>query len=91
MLEVPVEPTPYAIKVKVGAKDIERQESSNRDQERQPRFFNISGSPYSVQKLIVAQGLDAYLGTPNHRKRKMTGEGGQRARKRQRRSETDTD
>ncbi|EXJ56219.1 uncharacterized protein A1O5_12675 [Cladophialophora psammophila CBS 110553] len=45
---------------------------------------NISGSPYSLQKLILAQSLDASLGTANHRKRKRTEELGQRAGKRQR-------
>lgn len=44
---------------------------------------NISGSPYSMQRLIMAQGLDACLGTPYHRKRKGTEECGQRSRKRQ--------
>jgi hypothetical protein len=58
MLEVPVEPTPYAIKVKVGAKDIERQESSNRDPERQPRFF--SGS----RDLRGNSGAGAFDGFP---------------------------
>jgi hypothetical protein len=50
---------------------------------------NISGSPYSVQRLILAQGLDAYLGTADHRKRKRTGVFG--PRKKQRINETDTD
>lgn len=31
---------------------------------------NISGSPFSVGKLIQAQGLDASFGRPDHRKRK---------------------
>ena len=31
---------------------------------------NISGSPFSVEKLIQAQGLDASFGRPDHRKRK---------------------
>jgi hypothetical protein len=31
---------------------------------------NISGSPYLIEGLIRAQGLDAYLGTAYHRKRK---------------------
>jgi hypothetical protein len=45
---------------------------------------NISGSPYSVEKLIVAQGLDAHFGTADHRKRKRAVDGGLLARKRQR-------
>ena len=31
---------------------------------------NISGSPYSIDKLILAQGLNAYFGTADHRKRR---------------------
>jgi hypothetical protein len=31
---------------------------------------NISGSPFSVQKLVATQGLDAPFGRPDHRKRK---------------------
>ena len=45
---------------------------------------NISGSPYSIQRLILAQSLYAYLGTADHRKRKRTEEQVQRAGKRQR-------
>lgn len=32
---------------------------------------NISGSPYSIERLISVQGLNAYLGTANHRKRRQ--------------------
>jgi len=42
---------------------------------------NISGSPYSIQRLILAQSLHAYLGTADHRKRKRTEEQVQRAGK----------
>jgi hypothetical protein len=35
---------------------------------------NISGSPFSVRKLVTAQGLDAALGRSDHRKRKRAGE-----------------
>jgi hypothetical protein len=35
---------------------------------------NISGSPFSVRKLVTAQGLDAAFGRPDHRKRKRIGE-----------------
>lgn len=45
---------------------------------------NISGSPYSVEKLIVAQGLDAHFGTAEHQKRKRAVDGGLPARKRHR-------
>jgi hypothetical protein len=31
---------------------------------------NISGSPYSIDKLVSAQGLNAHLGRADHRKRK---------------------
>jgi hypothetical protein len=33
---------------------------------------DISGSPFSVQKLVAAQGLDDPFGRPDHRKRKRT-------------------
>jgi hypothetical protein len=33
---------------------------------------NVSGSPFSVQKLVAAQGLDAPFGRPDHRKRKRS-------------------
>ena len=52
---------------------------------------NISGSPYSLQKLILAQGLAAHLGTANHRKRKREWDYGQCATKRRRVSGTDVD
>ncbi|KKY22693.1 putative patatin-like phospholipase [Phaeomoniella chlamydospora] len=45
---------------------------------------DISGSPYSIDKLIAAQGLDAYLGTADHRKRKRQDDDGPPARKKQR-------
>ena len=35
---------------------------------------DISGSPFSVRKLVAAQGLDAAFGRPDHRKRKRAGE-----------------
>ncbi|KAF2844459.1 FabD/lysophospholipase-like protein, partial [Plenodomus tracheiphilus IPT5] len=35
---------------------------------------NISGSPFCLQKLIAAQGLDAVFGRPDHRKRKRAAE-----------------
>ena len=35
---------------------------------------NISGSPFSVRKLILLQGLCAVFGSPDHRKRKRSGE-----------------
>ena len=35
--------------------------------------YNISGSPYSVEKLVTAQGLNAHCGSANHRKRKWSG------------------
>lgn len=35
---------------------------------------DISGSPFSVQQLVAAQGLDAPFGHPDHRKRKREGE-----------------
>lgn len=34
--------------------------------------YNISGSPFTIERLILAQGLDAHLGTANHRKRKSS-------------------
>ena len=45
---------------------------------------NISGSPWSIQKLIKAQRLHANLGTADHRKRKRMEERIQRPGKRQR-------
>lgn len=33
---------------------------------------NISESPYSIDKLVSAQGLNAYFGTADHRKRKIS-------------------
>lgn len=35
---------------------------------------DISGSPFSVRKLVAAQGLDAAFGRSDHRKRKRAGE-----------------
>jgi hypothetical protein len=43
---------------------------------------NISGSPYSVERLISAQGLEAYFGRADHGKRKRSVDGDQPARKR---------
>jgi len=34
--------------------------------------WNISGSPFSVKRLVVAQGLEASFGTSDHRKRKAS-------------------
>jgi hypothetical protein len=45
---------------------------------------NISGSPFSVRKLVAAQGLDAAFGWPDHRKRKRIGEDERSSTKRQR-------
>jgi hypothetical protein len=45
---------------------------------------NISGSSYSINKLILAQGLNAHFGTADHRKRKRSEESAFRGRKRQR-------
>lgn len=45
---------------------------------------NISGSPYSVRKLILAQRLDAHFGTADHRKRKRSGDDGFPASKKRR-------
>jgi hypothetical protein len=45
---------------------------------------NISGSPYSVERLISAQGIDAHFGRADHSKRKRSGDGDLPARKRRR-------
>lgn len=45
---------------------------------------NISGSPFSVQRLVAAQGLDAPFGRPDHLKRKRAGEDEGSANKRRR-------
>ncbi|KAF2818135.1 FabD/lysophospholipase-like protein [Ophiobolus disseminans] len=45
---------------------------------------NISGSPFSVRRLVAAQGLDATFGRSDHRKRKRTGEEESSANKRRR-------
>jgi hypothetical protein len=45
---------------------------------------NISGSPYLIEKLISAQGLDAHFRGAHHGKRKRSAEGDLAARKRQR-------
>ena len=39
-------------------------------QERSSEPYNISGSPFSVRKLIQAQAFDASFGRPGHKKRK---------------------
>ncbi|KAF1948543.1 patatin-like phospholipase-like protein [Byssothecium circinans] len=39
-------------------------------QQRKSQPYNISGSPFSAEKLIQAQGLHASFGRPDHRKRK---------------------
>ena len=44
----------------------------------------ISGSPYSVGRLIQAQGLDAYFGTAYHKKRMRADNDGRSSRKRAR-------
>jgi hypothetical protein len=41
-------------------------------QQRSSDPYRISGSPFSVGKLIQAQGLDASFGRPDHRKRKAS-------------------
>jgi hypothetical protein len=45
---------------------------------------NISGSPFSVEKLITAQGLDAHFGRADHGRRKRSANGDFSVRKRQR-------
>ena len=45
---------------------------------------NISGSPFSVSKLITAQGLDAPFGRPDHRKRKLPNDDAKVIKKRRR-------
>jgi hypothetical protein len=45
---------------------------------------NISGSPYSIEKLITAQGLNAHFGRADHGKRKRSVEDDLPTRKRQR-------
>jgi len=45
---------------------------------------NISGSPYSIEKLITAQGLNAHFGRADHGKRKRSADGDLPTRKRQR-------
>jgi len=35
--------------------------------------YNISGSPFSVSKLVLLQGFSAVFGRPDHRKRKASG------------------
>ena len=45
---------------------------------------NISGSPYQVERLVSAQGLDAYFGRAHHGKRKRLADGNLPTRKRQR-------
>jgi len=44
---------------------------------------NISGSPFSVRKLILLQGLCAVFGSPDHQKRKFSGEDDFPAKKKQ--------
>jgi hypothetical protein len=46
--------------------------------------YDISRSPFSVQKLVAAQGLDAPFGTSDHRKRKRTDNSGNVSVKRRR-------
>jgi hypothetical protein len=45
---------------------------------------NISGSPFSVPRLVTAQGLDAPFGRPDHRKRKRSEDNERWTAKRQR-------
>jgi hypothetical protein len=45
---------------------------------------NISGSPYSIEKLIIAQSLNAYFGRANYSKRKRSADSELPTRKRQR-------
>ena len=40
--------------------------------ERSSDAWNISSSPFSVERLITAQGLNASFGRPDHRKRKAS-------------------
>jgi len=47
--------------------------------------YNISGSPFSVRKLILLQGLCAVFGSPDHRKRKRSDEDNFPMKKKQRR------
>ncbi|KAI9762170.1 MAG: hypothetical protein M1840_001465 [Geoglossum simile] len=46
---------------------------------------NISGSPFSISTLVAAQGLDAYFGRADHRKRKPSDNSGSPKTKRLRR------
>lgn len=45
---------------------------------------NISGSPYSIEKLVIAQDLNAHFGRADHGKRKRSADGGLPTKKRQR-------
>ncbi|KAI9767708.1 MAG: hypothetical protein M1839_004369 [Geoglossum umbratile] len=45
---------------------------------------NISGSPFSIDRLVLAQGLNASFGRANHRKRKRLSDSDVPARKKQR-------
>jgi hypothetical protein len=45
---------------------------------------NISGSPYSIERLIIAQGLNAHFGRADHGKRKKSVDTELRKKKRQR-------
>lgn len=46
--------------------------------------YNISGSPFSVERLIAAQGLEASFGRSDHRKRKSSSVPDETRRKRRR-------
>jgi hypothetical protein len=43
---------------------------------------HISGSPFSVEAIAAAQGLSAYFGTPDRRKRAATAENAPKAKRR---------
>jgi hypothetical protein len=53
---------------------------------KQARFtlYNISGSPFLVKKMELAQGLNAYFSTTDYRKRKRLGDNSLPASKRRR-------
>ena len=58
----------FAVTVELG--DVEAGDSSSKNSRSDNNDSHISGSPFSVQRLVAAQGLDAPFGLPDHRKRK---------------------
>jgi hypothetical protein len=69
-VQVSVETTDrFAITVELG--DVEGADSHSKSSHNSDN--HISGSPFSVQRLVAAQGLDAPFGLPDHRKRKAPG------------------